>query len=327
MAKTAAVGMRAYSQPLIRGLWLACGLWLMVGGPHVWAQSQDAPSPAGETWVQISPAGKVTLERTGPMVRATMRLPLASVPPVIPPAASYLLTVPRDFRPARSVYWTMAARMVTRDGSRAATWGPPLTLQFWVVPDGSVYYQPLDAVPIPAGGAPLWVEGEWLWPVAGTSPQVCERSNGVHNGILRRLEARGLVLRCGEVTWAHLASIRFLPWGIQVGQVRDLYGLVGLRGVELTLWQEILAADISVILTNLPRLRSLNLSFDQFKTWPSGALAQVPPAVPPAGFGGPAGAPARSLAGSRPRVAGAVLVCAPVGERAGRLVGAGAPPA
>ena len=170
LAKTAAVGMRAYSQPLIRGLWLACGLWLMVGGPHVWAQSQDAPSPAGETWVQISPAGKVTLERTGPMVQATMRLPLASVPPVIPPTASYLLTVPRDFRPARSVYWTMAARMVTPDGFRAATWGSPLTLQFWVVPDGSVYYQPLDAVPIPAGGAPLWVEGEWLWPVAGTSP-------------------------------------------------------------------------------------------------------------------------------------------------------------
>ena len=74
--------------PLIRGLWLAFGLWLALGESSVEAQIQGDLAYASETWTQISPAGKVVLERTGPMVRATVRLPLASVPPVIPPPIS-----------------------------------------------------------------------------------------------------------------------------------------------------------------------------------------------------------------------------------------------
>ena len=262
--------------PLIRGLWLAFGLWLALGGSSVEAQIQGDLAYASETWTRISPAGKVVLERTGPMVRATVRLPLASVPPVIPPAASHLLTMPRRFRPAQTVQQTVGFRVTARDGIQPENPRPPLYLQVGVDPHGAVSFQPTEGGGLPAGSGAVWVEGVLLWPVFGTSPLVCQRDWVVRDALLRQLADQGLALSCEEVTWSHLASIRFLPHWTQIGHVRDLYGLVGLQEAALYLQPEMRAAGLRGVLTHLPRLRTLRVEFDHVQTWPTDTLSPVP---------------------------------------------------
>ena len=263
--------------PLIRGLWLAFGLWLALGESSlVEAQIQGDLAYASETWTRISPAGKVVLERVGPMVRATVRLPLASVSPVIPPAASHLLTMPRRFRPVQTVQQTVGFRVTARDGTRSENPRPPLYLQVGVDPYGAVSFQPTEGSGLPAGTGAVWVEGVLLWPVFGTSPLVCQRGTEVRNVLLLQLADQGLALSCEEVTWSHLASIRTLPYAPQIEHVRDLYGLVGLQEAALRLQPEMRAAGLRGVLTHLPRLRTLRVEFNHVQTWPTDTLSPVP---------------------------------------------------
>ena len=249
-------------------------LVLLLADRPVRAQSPAVLLSAGETWMQVSPAGRVALERRGPMIRATLRLPLASVPPVIPATSSYLLTVPQPFRPAETVHGTVAFHPVAADGTRTAAPAEPLYLHFWVEPHGAVFYQPLDEVPRTTGAAPFWVEGVWLWPGAGTQPQVCQRRAEVQRAIQNTLRARKIYVLCEWITWSHLASLRYLESYLRVTSVADIHGLSGLRGIDLDLAPS--PAAVSAVLAHLPQLTRLELYAPGWEAGPARWLSQIP---------------------------------------------------
>ena len=251
-------------------------LVLLLAERPVRAQSPAVPLSAGEIWMQFSPAGRVALERRGPMIRARLRLPLASVPPVIPATSSYLLTVPQPFRPAETVHGTVAFHPVAADGTRTAAPAEPLYLHFWVEPHGAVYYQPLDEVPRTAGAAPVWVEGMWLWPGAGTQPQVCQRHAEVRHAIQNGLRARKIYVSCERITWSHLASLRYLESYLRVTSVADVHGLSGLRGTDLDLDLAPSPAAVSAVLAHLPQLTRLELYAPVWEAEPAHWLSQTP---------------------------------------------------
>ncbi len=120
------------------------------------------------------------------------------------------------------------------------------------------------------------------WPVSGTEPQVCARSDEIRAVILAPLTpAEGPRPGCGAVTWNQLAAIRAQGQPeqpdrdpIQVIHAHDLAGLYGLEEASLffggTRWQPELLAHV-------PRLRRLWLETTLFlEPMPAGALNAVP---------------------------------------------------
>lgn len=228
---------------------------LLAGGQAVRAQSLYESPNTGETWMHLSSLGKITLERTGPMARATLRLPLFSIPPVVPPASHYLFTLPRDYWPAQTVNETVTFHLVSQDSSFLVPGYRPLNLLVQVEQDGTVYYQPLDEVFIAGATHTTLVEGIWIWPVAGSQPQVCLRSAEVQVAILDQLASA----TCEKITWWQLASIQNLEMDLRVAIADDIYGLSGLRSASLYWDSATNFQAVPAYLAQLPQLIRLRL--------------------------------------------------------------------
>lgn len=190
-----------------------------------------------------------------------------------------LFHLPETWWPAAPVTWEVEGWPVLSDGSPDPRGTGPHVFSLQVDTQGVVRY--LDSAQLRTAEFVRY-RTTLAWPVSGTEPQVCARSDEVRAVILEALTpAEGPRPECGAVTWNQLAAIRTLGQPeqpdrdpIRVIHAHDLAGLYGLEEASLffggTRWQPELLAHV-------PRLRRLWLETTLFlEPMPAGALNAVP---------------------------------------------------
>ena len=149
-----------------------------------------------------------------------------------------LFTIPEGFRPATDITWDVTARHVQSDGTPHPTRSGPHVFRMTVDREGRVRYVDDPGV---EGVGYLRYRTALAWPLAGTEPRVCERSEPIRQHILESLADLGNgALSCNQVDWDHLSHIRTWlaqePTAVQhlVVQPHDLLGLTNLTELYVT---------------------------------------------------------------------------------------------
>ena len=266
---------RSRSAKRWRWMLLALALGLGLGGRPVWATGGIIYPLGGYHGM-----GQYQLQVIGPSVLLNLTARNA-------PARQYqtgqkptvLFHLSETWWPAAPVTWEVEGWPVLSDGTPDPQRTGPHVFTLQVDTQGVVRYLDSDQL-----GTAEFVRYRTTlaWPVPGTKPQVCARSDEVRAAILEALTpAEGSRPQCGAVTWNQLAAIRTLGQPeqpdrdpLRVIHAHDLAGLYGLEEAALffggTRWQPELLAHV-------PRLRHLWLETTfLLEQLPDGALNAVP---------------------------------------------------
>lgn len=266
---------RSRSAKRWRWMLLALALGLGLGGRPVWATGGIIYPLGGYHGM-----GQYQLQVIGPSVLLNLTARNA-------PARQYqtgqkptvLFHLSETWWPAAPVTWEVEGWPVLSDGTPDPQRTGPHVFTLQVDTQGVVRYLDSDQL-----GTAEFVRYRTTlaWPVPGTKPQVCARSDEVRAAILEALTpAEGSRPQCGAVTWNQLAAIRTLGQPeqpdrdpIRVIHAHDLAGLYGLEEATLFFggprWQP-------ELLAHTPRLRRLWLEATYLlEQMPNGALNAVP---------------------------------------------------
>ena len=229
---------------------------LVVVPPFPAAMAGAVPSrtfDGGYDNLEAHRGGAYRLEQRGPTIGAVFTATSSPVQYFARQAPEVLFTLPPEFRPALDIDWDVEGWPATPEGGPAADRADPTVFKLRVATDGTVRYldgQSLDGV------GHLRYTTRLAWPHASASPQVCDRSQDVHDVIVARLGRR-----CRDISWADLATIQTLgtyPFATHQGFLvvdhpHDLAGLQNVGAALFHTWGEFPEA----MLAPVPKLLSL----------------------------------------------------------------------
>ena len=196
--------------------------------------------------------GRFSLTHTGPTITAVFSTSRSAVQHYAR-TGERLFYLPKPVQPANNVIWEVQGWPVTMEGQGTSEPGSPHTFRIQVGSDGNVEYLHDRGVD---GLEYLRYTVNLAWPAPGVEPQVCNRDPEVQRVILEAIPSS----HCAQVTWAQLASIRYLKSSFSISSDTDLAGLTGLEFMSLKLRDGV---DLTSALAQVPRLKDLGLSLSQ----------------------------------------------------------------
>lgn len=230
--------------------------------------------------------GKVHLETQSNAVFATFQATHATLQSHPRWQSEVLFVVPEGFRPPTTITWEIIGRPLPHSRGISAPQGEFALLKMSVDPEGQVRF--VDS-PKSDNWASLQYQSTVAWPLAGTSPQVCERNLAILEAIMDSLREQVPEPKpCAEVTWLDLSQIKSLKIDAYLtgqrsgpnffpGTLRN-QELVGLSNLSKLRWHGDTYAYDAVIpielptrfLSHTPLLRDLQFDWDVY-------LAKIPP--------------------------------------------------
>lgn len=218
--------------------------------------------------------GQVQLEVQGKSVYITMQTVRSPVQYLARQQPDVLFTVPEGFRPAMPMTWEVTGWHVGEEGKSDPARREVQVFRMQVDSDGHVRYVNDAGVD---GVGYLRYRTNLAWPLAGTNPQVCDRSPAVQTAILASLEPNGSdAIACEQVDWNALKGINGLEidaYEMSLGPNSNLSyypfksgDLVGLSGLnKLQIYHDFVNADLVIeaqfpsrFLAHVPQLRDLH---------------------------------------------------------------------
>ena len=217
--------------------------------------------------------GQVHLAVQGPAVYATFQATRSPVQPYVLEQAAVLFTVPEGYRPATTITWEVNGQLVRSDGKPDPVRPDIQVFRMRVDTEGQVRY--VDDLEVDGVGY-FHYHTALAWPLAGTDPQVCERTQEIRGLVLSALaDLAEEGFSCEQIDWSHLARITVLPTAgpLAIGP-QDLRGLTNLTALHLQSWnQATLPWDF---LIHTPRLVHLGVTSSHLTAMPPALLEPVP---------------------------------------------------
>lgn len=163
--------------------------------------------------------GRVRLEVRGNAVHVALQSVRSPVQYSARRRPEVLFTIPEGFRPAVPIIWEVNGQHVGIDGQLDSSRSDLQVFRLHVDTEGHVRYMDDSGVD---GVGYLRYHTSLAWPLAGTAPQVCERSWPIRRRILATLADLGEgVLSCDLVDWDQLARIQ--TWSSQEPPIIQYY--------------------------------------------------------------------------------------------------------
>ncbi len=235
--------------------------------------------------------GRMLLDVQGNAVYATLETTRSPIHHFARTQPEVLFTVPKGFRPATALTWAVSGRRVRADGTSDPTRDDVQVFRMSMDTAGRVRYVDdpgLDDVGYLAYRTAL------AWPLAGTEPQLCNRSQAVQTAVQAALHLEDASAKtCADITWSELAAIQTLE--IDASKLEsvnythtftfsllDLVGLSGLKKLyvyngDTDVHAGIISAYVPArLLDHSPLLQDLVFLSVDLPLWSSGLLSNTP---------------------------------------------------